>query len=185
MSIFSRSLNELSETTIDFKAVQIPEVPLQEFQVCASQSWRAGEIAYTVLLVVYGMFCRSLHYSTFTWHQSTSFIEDCAAFLVIAFSAWRWGLVYAAGVPTLIGNIVRGGTVYFLVIFVCQLLLIFFNVLPPVSDLSTDSFSPTHLIMAAHRDRSIGYQERESSPSNIPIRLKPTIFSPTHSGVIA
>ena len=99
------------------------------------------------------------------------FIEDCAAFLVIVFSARKWGLVYAAGLPTLIGNIVRGGTAYFLVIFAGELLLIFFNLLPPVSDLPIDSFSSTRLIMAAHRDRSIRSQERKSSPSNISINM--------------
>ena len=91
--------------------------------------------------------------SSFRLHRPTPFIEDCAAFAVIVFSARKRGLMDAAGIPTLLGNIVRDGTVYFLVVFAGQVLLIFFELLA-VSDLSTDSFSSAHFAMAAHRHRS-------------------------------
>ena len=92
---------------------------------------------------------------SFTWHRPTPFIEDSAAFLVIVFSARQRSFIYAAGMPTLLGNIVRGGTVYFLVVFAGQLLLVFFELLAPVSDVSTDSFSSAHFVMVAQRPISL------------------------------
>ena len=108
-------------------------------------------------------------------------IEDCAAFLVIAFSARKWGRAHAAGVPSLLRNILEGATIYFLVVFAGQLLFIFFQLLAPVGDLSTDSFSSTHLITATHRYQSKRCQRRKSPPSNISTRLNLTTCSPTHS----
>ena len=92
--------------------------------------------------------------SSFTLHRPTPFIEDCAAFAVIVFSARKRGLMDAAGIPTLLGNIVRDGTVYFLVVFAGQLLLVLFELLAPVGNLSTNSKFSAHFVMAAHRDRS-------------------------------
>jgi hypothetical protein len=79
--------------------------------------------------------------SSFPWYRPTPFIEDCAAFIVIVFSARERGFTFVSGVPTLLGNIVEGGTVYFLVVFTSQVFLIFCEILAPVSDLSTVSFS--------------------------------------------
>ena len=119
--------------------------------------------------------------SSFMWRRPTSFIEDCVAFLAIAFSARKRGLVHAAGVPSLLSNIVEGATIYFLVVFASQLLFIFLEFLAPVSDLSADSFSSSHLITATHRNQSRRSQQCKSPPSNISIRLNLTTCSPTHS----
>ena len=146
---FSRSLNELSETPFNPKAFQFPEIPLEEYRACAFQQWRPGEIAF----IPYGVFRPSLHPS-FGIDQPP-FIEDCAAFLVVVFSARQRSFIYAAGMPTLLGNIVHGGTVYFLVVFAGQLLLVFFELLAPVSDVSTDSFSSAHFVMVAQRPISL------------------------------
>ena len=103
--------------------------------------------------------------SSFTWHRPTPFIEDCAAFLVIVFSARKRGHMHAAGVPSLLECIVKDATIYFLVVFGGQLLVIFFDLLAPVSGLSTDSLSSAHLIMAAHRYRSKRSLRGKLSPS--------------------
>lgn len=39
------------------KAVKLPDIPFDEFQVCLFQRWRTGEMAYTIFSLVYGMFC--------------------------------------------------------------------------------------------------------------------------------
>lgn len=49
---------------------------------------------------------------------------------------WR-GLARARGVPSLLDRIVRDATKYFLVIFTSHLLLVFFELLAPVSDFPT------------------------------------------------
>ena len=132
VSHFYRFLSELSEITFDPKAAQLPDVPLEEYRICMFQQWRPGEIAFTVVSLLYGVFCPSIPPSCGI-NQPLS-IEDCAAFLVIAFSARKWGRAHAAGVPSLLRNILEGATIYFLVVFAGQLLFIFFQLLAPVSD---------------------------------------------------
>ena len=178
MGPFPRSLNELSETAFNPKAIQFPGIPLEEYHICSIQQWRLGEIVLAVLLLLYGVFCPSFHPSRGI--DQPPFIEDCAAFLVIAISARKQGLVHVAGVSTLLGNIVEGATIYFLMVFASQLLFIFFELLTAVGDLSADSFSPTHLITATHRNQSRRSQRCKSPPSNISIRLNLTTLSPTH-----
>ena len=157
----------------------MPEFPLEEYQVCVTRGWLIGEIAYTTISVLYGVSCPSLHRSRGT--GQLPFIEDCAAFLVIVVSARKRGHVHAAGVLTLLGNIFKDAIIYFSVVIAGQLLVIFFNLFAPVSGLLTDSFSSTHLIMAARRDR-FGCSQGGKSPSpNVSIRLYPTMCSPTHS----
>ena len=50
----------------------------------------------------------------------------------------------AHGIPSLLDNIVQGATTYFLVIFTGHLLLIFFELLAPVSDCPADLYSSAH-----------------------------------------
>ena len=45
------------------KAAQVPAAPLEEYQICLFQRWRTGELVYTVLSVLYGVFCLSIHRS--------------------------------------------------------------------------------------------------------------------------
>ena len=132
-----------------------------------------------MISVLYGVFCPSLHRSRGTGQPP--FIEDSTAFLVIAVSGRKRGIVHAVGVPTILGNILKDATIYFLVVFAGQLLEIFFALLKLVSDFSADSFSSAHLIMVAHRNRSKRFQRGKSSPSNIPIMQNPTMCSPAHS----
>ena len=122
---FSRSLNELSETTSNARAFQFPEIPLEEYRACAFHQWRPGEIAFTVLSLLHGVFCPSPHPPCgIDQHPS---IEVCAAFLVIVFSARKRSLAHAGGVPSILRGIVEGATVYFLMVFAGQLVFIFFE----------------------------------------------------------
>ena len=62
------------------------------------------------------------------------FVTDTAAFLIIVYSAKHRGLMRAHGVPSLLDRIVEDATVYFLIMFTGQLLVLFFEFLAPVSD---------------------------------------------------
>lgn len=118
------------------KATQIPELPFEEYQVCLFQSWRAGEFAFLFLSLLYGV----LHPS---FHRSRALINprsDCLAFFVIVYCARKRSLLRISGVQTLLGNIFKGATVYFLVVFVGDLIVVFTELFAPVSDLPTDSF---------------------------------------------
>lgn len=50
----------------------------------------------------------------------------------------------AHGVKSLLDTIVEDATVYFLIIFICQLLVVFFQFLAPVSDHLADLCSSAH-----------------------------------------
>ena len=78
VSHFYRSLSELSEITFDPKAAQLPDVPLEEYRICMFQQWRPGEIAFTVLSLLYGVFL-PLH-SSFMWHQPTPLYRRLRSF---------------------------------------------------------------------------------------------------------
>ena len=66
------------------------------------------------------------------------FVTDTVAFLIIVYSAKHRGLMRAHGVPSLLDRIVEDATVYFLIMFTGQLLVLFFEFLAPVSDSSID-----------------------------------------------
>ena len=72
------------------------------------------------------------------------FVKDMSAFLIVVYTARGRGPAHSSGVPTIFDNIVQGATTYFLVIFTGHLLVIFFELLAPVSNLSTDEFCSTH-----------------------------------------
>ena len=154
--------------------MQIPGAPLEEYQACLFQPWRAGVLAYTALSVLYGALCLTIHRSRGI--DQPPFIEDCSAFLLIVYAARKWGLARASGLPALLSSIVRGATIYFLVVFAGQLLLIFFEIFAPVSDLLTDLFSSAH--NGACRDRPERTQGGKSPPSTISVRLNLTICLP-------
>ena len=128
--------------TIVPKAVQVPVLPFDKRQVCLFRRWRAGEIAYIALSLLYGVFYPSIHRSRGI--EQPLFVEDSSAFLVVVYSSRERGCVHASSVQTLLDNIVQGATAYFLVICTGHLLSIVFEVFAPVSDLLADSFSSTH-----------------------------------------
>ena len=115
----------------------IPDLPFDQFQFCVFRRWRAGEIAYYALSLLYGMSFPPLgiHIAT----TNPCFIKDSSAFLVIICSTSKHrGLLRAHGITSLLDKIVQGATVYFLVIFTGHLLVIFFELLAPVSDHPAD-----------------------------------------------
>lgn len=71
----------------------------------------------------------------FTTHvlNANPFAQDVSAFPVIVYSARNLGFVRAAGVPSILENIVQDATSYFLVMLTGHLLLVIFELLAPVS----------------------------------------------------
>ena len=67
-------------------------------------------------------------------------VKDTSAFLIVVYSARYRGLMRARGVQSLLDTIVEDAIVYFLLIFICQLLVIFFEFFAPVSDHLVDLF---------------------------------------------
>jgi len=122
--------------------MEILDLPFDGFHFCVFQRWRTGEIAFNVLSLLYGTFFPS--FGIHTAATNRSFIEDSSAFLIIIYSTKHRGLARPRGMPTLLDNIVRGATTYFLVIFTGHLLLVFFELLAPVSDHPADFRSYTH-----------------------------------------
>jgi len=86
------------------------------------------------------------HFPSFSIHIATvnTFVKDTSAFLIIIYSARHRGLMRAHGVKSLLDKIVEDATVYFLIIFISQLLVVFFQFLAPVSDHLADLCSSTH-----------------------------------------
>jgi len=121
------------------KAVDLPDLPLDVFELCIFNRWRPGEITNTVLSLVYGVFC-SLSLGIPIAATDHPFVKDAVAFSIIVYSMkWR-GVTRAHGVPSLLDKIVRDATVYFVVIFTSHLLLLLFEFFAPVSDIPTCLF---------------------------------------------
>ena len=135
-------LKDLSDVAPFSKAMELPDLPLDVFQLCVFNRWRPGEVINTVLSLVYGVFCSS---SIGIPIAATNhlFFKDIVAFSIIVYSTkWR-GLTRARGVPSLLDKIVRDATIYFMVIFSSHLLLVFFEFLAPVSNFPACLFSST------------------------------------------
>jgi len=122
--------------------MEIVDLPFDGFHFCVFQRWRTGEIAFNVLSLLYGMSFPSLGIHTVATNRS--FIKDSSAFLIIIYSTKHRALVRPRGMPSLLDNIVQGATAYFLIIFTGHLLLVFFELLAPVSDHPADLCSSTH-----------------------------------------
>ena len=142
MSLLARFRRECSRKTPIPKAMDILDIPYDGFHFCVFQRWRTGEIAFNVLSLLYGMFFPSFDIHTAATNRS--FVKDSSAFLIIIYSTKRGGRIRPRGIPTLLDNIVQGATTYFLVIFTGHLLLVFFELLAPVSDHPADLCSFTH-----------------------------------------
>lgn len=118
------------------KALALPDLPFDEYNLCTFTRWRPGEIFNTVLSLVYGT-PHSPNLGIYSIANNFC-IKDTLAFLIIVVSAKRRGLVNAIGVPSLFDRIVRDATMYFLAIFSSHALLILFEGFAPVSDFSTE-----------------------------------------------
>ena len=124
------------------KAIVIPDLPFDEYQICNFQPWDAGEVTYLALSLVYGTFF--LRLSTAHAPASDSFlVKDALALLIVVYSAKSGGArVY--GMPSLLNKILQDATTYFLVLSTGHLLLLFFEVFAPVNDRPVDLCSTAH-----------------------------------------
>lgn len=120
----------LKETSIS-KALPLPDIPLDEFQLCSFQRWRVGEIIFVALSLLYGTSLPANRFHSVT--TNPIFTEDVSAFGLIIWSAKYRGFRRARGVPNLLDRIVQDSTTYFLVIFTNHLVLILFELFAAVS----------------------------------------------------
>ena len=137
-----RPLYEISEKTPTQKAVVIPDIPFDVHRLCSPPRWRGCEIVFIVLTIVYGTFFSTVWLLDFDDEPFVA--QDSWAFLVIIYSARNRGVMRAHGMPSLLDNIVRDATIYFLVLFTVHLLVVFFELLAPVSDHWIDSYPSVH-----------------------------------------
>ena len=119
-----------------------PDINLDIFKVCLPRRWPPGEIAFSSIPVVFGT-PSPLEFQ----HNSTSGVLthftsrtpllcdaiDVSAFLMIFFAA-RGRMAAFPGIPNILGTVLRDATIYFLLIFVLQFVLLMFLLFAPVSD---------------------------------------------------
>jgi len=60
---------------------------------------------------------------------------DLLAFSAILVTVWRTRVNAYPGIPSLLGTIIRDATLYFIVIFGCQVLVVLFSFVAPVGDI--------------------------------------------------
>ena len=126
------------------KVPVFPDIHFDEYRACYFQAWKTGEVIYFTLSFVYGAFFPS---STAHTLVSDPFsVKDTMALLIIVYFAKRryGGLARVSGVPSLLYKILQDATTYFLVLSTGHLLLLFFEVFPPVSGPPVDSCSTTY-----------------------------------------
>jgi hypothetical protein len=127
------------------KAMEVPDLPFDEYRVCSFQLWKHKEVTYVVLSLVYGtLFLLSPVYPP----TSNPFcIKDALALLIIVYSAKRRnggrGLARVGGVPSLLDKILQDATTYFLVLSTGHFFLLFFELFAPVSE-RTPCRLPSH-----------------------------------------
>ena len=129
-----------------------PDLPLDEYRICAYQLSKNREVIYVVLSLLYGTFFLLL-----TVHPPTSdpiCVKDALALLIIVYSAKRHagGLSRVGGVPSPLDKICQDVTTYFLVLFTGHTLCLFFEVFTPVSD-------PVNLCSIPHDNLRVGRNE--------------------------
>ena len=127
-----------------------PNLPLDEYRACTSQSWETGELIYIALSLAYGTLSPSS-----TAHTPTPnffLVKDSLALLTIVYSAKHHdgGRTRVDSVPRLLDKILQDATIYFLVLSTGQLLLLFFEIFAPVSD-------PVNFRSAAHNKPHTGF----------------------------
>jgi len=120
-------------------AQSLPEINLDAFKICFYKRWHLGELLFTNLVMVFGMPSPSNptlgSLTHFTPHCTHNDITDLLAFSIIFTISRRPGTRRHPGVSKILDTIVQDATVYFIFMFVCQLLLEFFLIFAPVSDI--------------------------------------------------
>ena len=128
----------------------LPDLPLNEYQICASQPLKHSQTIYAVLSLAYGTF---FLFSTVHLPSSNAFcVKDVLALLIIVYSAKRHGGGHArvGGVPSLLDKIRQDATTYFLVLATGHILFLLFEIFAPVS-------GPVNLRFTAHDRLHIGF----------------------------
>ena len=121
-----------------------PDLPFDEYRTCTFQFWKTGEAIYVVLSLAYGTIFPS---STAHTPASDPFlVKDVLALLIIVYSAKHRDedCTRVDGAPRLFDKILKDATAYFLVISTGHLLLLFFELFAPVSDIPVDLWSAAH-----------------------------------------
>jgi hypothetical protein len=145
------SPKQTSEANPNSKAMVAPNLPFDEYRICAFQLWKNKEVIHVVLSLVYGTFFLLFHRPSPT--SNPFLVKDALALLIIVYSAKRHngGLARVGGVPSLLDKIRQDATIYFLVLSTGHLLFLFFEIFAPVSD------HPVDLRSAAHDKPHIGF----------------------------
>jgi len=120
----------------------LPNINLDIFKVCLPRRWPPGEIAFTTIPVAFGTplpfdfqhnsISGVLTYSTFRTPLRCGTV-DVFAFLMIVVAV-RGRTAGFPGIPNLFGAILRDATIYFLLIFALQFVLLMFAFFAPVGD---------------------------------------------------
>ena len=127
------------------KAMVVPDLPLDEYRICAFQLWKNTVVIFVVLSLVYGTFV--LLSTTRPSTSNLSRVEDALAMSIIVYSAKRLdgGLTRVGGAPSLLDKIRRDATTYFLILSTGHLLSLLFEAFAPVGDHRVDFRSTTHI----------------------------------------
>jgi hypothetical protein len=98
-----------------------------------SYSWVSGLLSVSLRHLTPN--CRGSDIPHTPYPPSRRLIADILAFLIIFFRARRPAMRFP-GIPSLLDTILRGASVYFVLVFTCQVLLVFFLLFTSVSDVS-------------------------------------------------
>ncbi|KAF9643257.1 hypothetical protein BDM02DRAFT_1545403 [Thelephora ganbajun] len=107
-----------------FPIQSVPEINLDAYRICFFKRWRFGELSFTITTVAF----------------------DLAAFLVILVTARGVRTSRYPGIPSILGVVLRDATVYFMLMFACQLVLLLFLFLAPVQIQLTPGVAQTTLL---------------------------------------
>ena len=133
-----------------FIAMVFPNPPFDEYRFCTFQLWETGEVTYVALSLAYGtlFLLSTAHTPVFDFFL----VKDALALLIIVYSGKQHdgGRTRVDGMPSLLDKILHDATINFLVLSTGHLLLLFFDILTPVSD------HPVDLCSAAHHKLHIG-----------------------------
>ena len=109
----------------------VPDLPFDEYRICAFQLWKREEIIPVALLLAYGTF---FPLSAIRLPASNPFcVKDASALLIIVYSAKRHGLTRVGGVPSLLDKVLQDATTYFLFLSTGHLFFLFFELFAVVS----------------------------------------------------
>jgi hypothetical protein len=109
----------------------LPEINIDAFRICIYERWKLGELIFTNLVIAFGKSSIfNLRYDLTPCHG----VIDFFTFLVILTSTRRRETSRFPGIPSILDAILRDATVYYALVFVCQLVFEFFLLFAPVRE---------------------------------------------------